>query len=90
MNSILKETKARQESDKTRYGKWYGFDHTKHEHYDLIIDSTNSNVQEITEQMRCCDIVFTDGTGVLLQNYEDVTIKQKPLAAACSLKEIQV
>jgi predicted cytidylate kinase len=48
---VLEETKARQESDKKRYQKWYGFDHTKTENYDLVVDTTTSNVNKIVEEI---------------------------------------
>jgi len=38
---VKKEIKNRIASDKKRYKKYYGLDHTKKSHYDFILDTTN-------------------------------------------------
>ncbi len=43
---VKKAIKKRIASDKKRYKKYYGIDHTKKSHYDFILDTTNFTVEQ--------------------------------------------
>lgn len=45
----LKNIKARQESERKRYEKYYGIDFTNKSHYDIWIDTTNKSLEQIIE-----------------------------------------
>ena len=47
--SLKKEIKRREESEKQRYQEYYHIDHYDKNNYDLLIDTTNSNPEEITK-----------------------------------------
>lgn len=45
----LKMIKKRQQSDKKRYEKYYNINPFSHKHYDLVIDTSKKNIEEITD-----------------------------------------
>jgi len=47
---VVKSIKARKNSDKKRYKKYYNIDHTDKSHYDYILDTTKLNRQESAKQ----------------------------------------
>ena len=50
LNDVIKSIKNRIKSDKKRYQKYYGLDHTQKKHYDLIIDTTNLTKEQSKNQ----------------------------------------
>jgi CMP/dCMP kinase len=49
--NVLASLKARRESDKTRYAKYYNFDAYNHRHYDFVLDTTDLNPDEVFEKV---------------------------------------
>jgi cytidylate kinase len=47
LNDLIKDIKKRIASDKKRYKKYYNLDHTHKSHYDLVIDTTRLNKQQV-------------------------------------------
>ncbi len=51
IDDVLNATKARVESDKKRYQKYYGIDYTNATQYDLVIDTTNNTPAQIADKI---------------------------------------
>ena len=51
VNEELKQVKERMESDRRRYGKYYGFDSYDEKNYDLVIDTTRISPQQAVEKI---------------------------------------
>lgn len=49
IDDVLNTTKARIESDKKRYQKYYGVNYTDVKQYDLVIDTTNNTPEQIAD-----------------------------------------
>ena len=48
---LKKEIQEREDKDSGRYKKYYEIDHRDESNYDLIIDSTNINAQEVADKI---------------------------------------
>ncbi len=49
VEEIYKNIIARRKSEKKRYLKYYGIDHTKKSNYDLVIDTNKNNLEQVTK-----------------------------------------
>lgn len=49
LNEALNKIQQRQKSDEIRYEKYYNINPFNHKHYDLVIDTSKKNVDEIVE-----------------------------------------
>lgn len=49
-NQLVKDIEKRIASDKKRYKKYYNLDHTNKSHYDLVIDTTRLNKQQVFQK----------------------------------------
>lgn len=52
---------SRTESERERYLTYYGLDYTDHDHYDLVIDTSDIGVDEVVERV----IAHLDGLGLV-------------------------
>ena len=48
---VEKHLATRVASDKKRYKKYYGFDHTDPKHYDLVLDTTHMTIEQAVERV---------------------------------------
>jgi len=51
VKDAVKKLKERDESDRKRYKDLYGIDYSDKSRYDLVIDTTKTNVEEIVEEI---------------------------------------
>lgn len=51
IKEVAQKNVERQESDKKRYLKYYGIDHTEKAHFDLFIDTTTIPAEEVVSQI---------------------------------------
>jgi cytidylate kinase len=49
VEEIYKNIVLRRKSEKIRYLKYYGVDHTKKNNYDLVIDTNKNNLEQVAE-----------------------------------------
>ncbi len=48
---VVKELRKRMESDRKRYGKWYGIDCWDEKNYDIVIDTTKLTKEQVVEKV---------------------------------------
>lgn len=51
IDDVVDATKARVESDKKRYQKYYGIDYTDKKQYDLVIDTTHLSPEQVVDEI---------------------------------------
>lgn len=51
VKELLDALKNRVESDKKRYNKYYGIDHTDLKQYDLVVDTTNITPEQVCDRI---------------------------------------
>lgn len=51
IREVIEEMKKREESEKTRYLKYYGVDPYEMEHYDLVVDTSKISAEEVGEKI---------------------------------------
>ncbi len=51
LETTTRAIESRTESERERYLNYYGLDYTDHEHYDLVIDTSDSSIDEVVDQI---------------------------------------
>lgn len=49
LGETLRAIESRTHSERKRYLAYYGLDYTDHDHYDLVIDTSEMNIDEVVE-----------------------------------------
>lgn len=51
INEMLKKIKQREDSERKRYKKYYGYDYHDKKNYDYVVDTTNLSVDEVLDEV---------------------------------------